>query len=849
MLIFNHNNYLYYGNKNIPIINESETNSGIKYARTKFPENRSFKYPDLSNPIIKEAYCQLTGNGIYKVSMAGEAGTRHRVEILIEDDDGNLLTGINPRTSKVVFPGGGIEDGEDIFEAAKREAKEEVGYNIEPLEVVNKENPLPWIRNDGSVSSLTTFVRARIKPGTKKKYGYNDGDRLQDVKFSDIDYVYDNIDPNKHSILPPKKKPSQEEKVAHIHLFIDKEPMYDISVSFLANTLNTNYIVKKAGKGITATVGQILFNNMLPDTLRKYDRIVDKKEMQKVLRKVAEKYPNKYKDISFNMYKIGDHAAVFDTKHLRYSDLKPIVDIKPYLREADREYTRLKAKMPDDMAYADAYNTMKDKLTKDSLEAGVKNKNHLAIMAISGAKGSSKQFTDITTGPIQVSDYKNRPVHVVLDKGYASGITPAQYFASSYGTRRGMISVKLMVPLAGYMSKMLGWTMGGEVVTEKDCGTINGVPQQAEDKWNLGKFLAKDEGKYKAGTEITSDIVEDLKGKRIIVRSPMTCQAEQGVCSKCLGKSEVGMAPIGYNAGLNASSAMAEPAQQGMLSEKHTGGAVKKRVGGYPLIKRLIEIPDTFENEAILSTKHGNITKIDKMDWGGWKIYVGDTDHYTPESNPPIVKIGDKIEKGDELTEGIANPAKKTELTGFGSARKYLAKTLQDTYEEAGMGGLDRVHYEIAAKSLINFADVQDKIGKYLPGDTIKLDAIKKNIEFDKVDEVQTKDAEVYNTYLAKNYMHYTVGTELTNKVKDDLISGGYTKIMITKEKPKFTPLMVRVQDTASKDSDWVTRLSSQGLKSSIIKAVQRGDESSTTGVNFIHPYIHGQNFGRNNLY
>lgn len=128
----------------------------------------------------------------------------------------------------------------------------------------------------------------------------------------------------------------------------------------------------------------------------------------------------------------------------------------------------------------------------------------------------------------------------------------------------------------GDMAKQLTVAGGGLVVTEDNCGTLNGVPVPVNDIDNSGAVLARAYGPYKAGTPINKSVqayLHKIKGEtdEILVRSPMTCQARSGVCKHCAGVRETGGLPdIGYNLGVVAGSAIAEQISQGALQSKHT---------------------------------------------------------------------------------------------------------------------------------------------------------------------------------------------------------------------------------------------------------------------------------------
>lgn len=774
---------------------------------------------------------------------------RKRVEAIVLDDKNRILGGINPRHGFWTIPGGGIEDDEDILSAAKRELAEETGIKADPIKILNPDNP---IINDKK-GSMTYLVLARPKKGKTSNQLGADNDIIQNLGYYTIDDMGYKADPSYLS----KRLDILEKEFGAIpkSASIKEPPEFEIEPEDIECI---RYIEEKRGEyiekegAITTTVGQAIVNGELPNDLRDYGKQLDKKAIKKVLKSLALKYPDKYRDVLKNLIELGDNESLFGDIQLKYSNISSPIDSTPYFEKAKIDFERNKKVLKNEtIALIDTYSKAKETLTKDTIAAGMKDNNSLAIMAASGTRGSPGQFTDVTEGPVLVSDFKNRPIPIVLDRGYAQGLTPAQYFAASYGSRRGVISSKLAVPLSGYMSKMLGWTTADIVVTEDDCGIATGNVYDIDDKWNIGKYLAHQTGKYPRNTLITDDVIQDLRKqglKDLCIRSPISCSAKLGVCAKCLGKTEVGTAPIGYAAGINASAALSEPLTQSSLSEKHTGGALKKRIGGFPLIQQLVKVPESFQNAATLAQVHGRVDDIKSLDWGGWEIDINGNKHFTNQDNPPIVNKGDKVEKGDILSEGLPNPAKVTELKGWGEGRKSLSNSLRSAFDDMG-ANLDRVHYEVTSRGLINFGEALAPIGSYLPNEIGKLDDMKRDIKYKDAQLENIKDISPFTKYLSQQVLYYTPGTEITEKVLDNIKKQGYTKIWTTAEPTPIQPLMVRVEDTLKYDKDWVYRLASQGLKKSLTDGVQRGDYSPYHGIKYVHPLILGQEFGKKDIY
>lgn len=323
------------------------------------------------------------------------------------------------------------------------------------------------------------------------------------------------------------------------------------------------------------TPGQLMVNSALPPEYRDYTRTLGQDEIDDMLGRMAVEHPEKYKEVTHALVQLGRNAAFDEGGTITLHDLVPVVDKKPILatvkREADaiRADSRLTPEQKED-AISTLYGEATKRLTAATYDNAIANNNPFAIQVKYRARGSKNALGAMLTTPGTYTDSTGKLVPIFIDSSYAEGLKPHEYWAASYGARLGVISTKLSTQKGGYLDKMMNSASIDQVVTEDDCGTSNGLPVAADDDDNIGSVLQRDAAGFKAGTVITKQVLDAIKAKKIdeiVVRSPITCSAKNGLCKRCLGIRESGKFPeIGYNAGVNAASALGERVTQGALN-------------------------------------------------------------------------------------------------------------------------------------------------------------------------------------------------------------------------------------------------------------------------------------------
>ena len=144
-------------------------------------------------------------------------------------------------------------------------------------------------------------------------------------------------------------------------------------------------------------------------------------------------------------------------------------------------------------------------------------------------------------------------IELPIKSSYMEGFSPLEYFISAHGARKGRADTALKTADAVYLTRRLCDSSQEVILKENDCGTHEYIiidKYEAEARGETfaellyGRYLAKDvldaHGKvlYPRDTYVDKTVLEAFVTAEIdsvIVRSPLTCHTQSGVCQKCFG--------------------------------------------------------------------------------------------------------------------------------------------------------------------------------------------------------------------------------------------------------------------------------------------------------------------------
>ncbi len=377
------------------------------------------------------------------------------------------------------------------------------------------------------------------------------------------------------------------------------------------------------GDLIKTTPGRVIFNQIIPDELMFLDDTLGKeipfinkemksKDLEELVAKCYDKYGN-YRTTQF-LDELKDLGFKYATK----AGISICTD--DMVIPADKEELIAKAKAEVDLVMQDykdgrisegeKYNktiSIWDRLKKElekslfksiyehSPESDKRGFNSLYIMTDSGARSKELAITQISGMRGLMSKPSGEIIETPIFANLREGLKVLEYFLSTHGARKGLADTAIKTASSGYLTRKLVDVAQDVIISEEDCGTLNGVIKTSlgfEDEPGVivekiaGRFSAEDvidpstgEIIIKNNEEITKDIARKIESAGIVsvkVRSPLTCESERGVCRRCYGAdlSSWKLVNIGEAVGTIAAQSIGEPGTQLTMRTFHTGGAV-----------------------------------------------------------------------------------------------------------------------------------------------------------------------------------------------------------------------------------------------------------------------------------
>ncbi len=549
---------------------------------------------------------------------------------------------------------------------------------------------------------------------------------------------------------------------------------------------------------IDATLGRMLFNEIIPQDLGYVDREipgnellmeidfhVGKKQLKQILERVinihgATQTAEVLDDVKSIGYKYSTRAAMtVSISDMTVPPEKPqiIAEAQNTVDKITKNYKR--GLITEEERYKEVVETWKnsdDKLT-EALLTGLDKYNNIYMMADSGARGSEQQIKQLAGMRGLMADTTGRTIELPIKSNFREGLDVLEYFMSAHGARKGMSDTALRTADSGYLTRRLVDVSQQLIIYDSDCveGTDREIPgiyvkafmdgnEEIESLQEriTGRYSCEDI-KDKDGNVLVkkNHMITPLRAERVMkhgvdengnpleqvkIRTILTCRCKNGVCSKCYGANLATGEPVqvGEAVGIIAAQSIGEPGTQLTMRTFHSGGVAGDDITqGLPRVEELFEarkpkglaIITEFAGIATLNdTKKKREVIVSNEETGESKAYL------IPYGSRIKVKDGQVLEAGDELTEGSVNPHDILKIKGLRSAQDYLLREVQRVYRLQGVEINDK-HIEVIVRQMLKKVRVEDKgDSDFLPGSMVDV------LEFEEVNERLAQEDKVLAT-------------------------------------------------------------------------------------------------------
>ncbi len=585
------------------------------------------------------------------------------------------------------------------------------------------------------------------------------------------------------------------------------------------------------------TIGQIMLEDALPEDLKHYaSKTLDKSRTKQMLKELAQKYPDKYAD---TIYNIGRMAASATTDYGKIAspsltDLNPPESIQKEKKQMRNHIEKIKqSNIPSEekTKRISEYAQAKQKeLSNRIVEEGAKENNAFALGAKYGYRGKPLEILQLQVGDLVNKDAEGNFIPVVGLHGYGEGLTTAEQLGAAAGGMMGMANVQLMTAKTGYLGKNIAQVAGDVKVTGEDCGAVGvGMVGKSDNPDNFGKVLAMDVDPFKAGTVLDENTASKLNGRKVVLRSPLTCQQRYGICQKCSGETAEGKFPeINDYIGITSANTVSEPMTQALgLESKHTG-ETSGNLSSFDEVNQMYQMSESFKG-AQLAPQDGKIQSIKDAPQGGKYVVVNDKEVYVPPENELKIKQGDQVEAGDPLTEGMVNPKEITQYKGIGEGRRIFSEQQRNTLGKNKIN-LTPQQSDVISRGFVDHVKITDPegINDIPPGKIITYSELQDRYVPREGTE-KRKPREAVNKYLERPALHYTVGTKVTPRIAKDLGENLGNNITVHSQPPGFEPYMHRAADISTIKEDWKDRLGGFNIEKALLdsareKSISRRD-------------------------
>lgn len=489
---------------------------------------------------------------------------------------------------------------------------------------------------------------------------------------------------------------------------------------------------------VDTTVGRAILHEILPEAMpfNRINRTLTKKEISKLINECYHQVGLKEAVILADqlMY-TGFRYATISGGSIGINDLV-IPDAKKELVErAENEVKEIESQFASGLVtHGERYNkvidiwsrandqvakAMMDQLSveevvdREGKTQEQKSFNSVYMMADSGARGSAPQIRQLAGMRGLMAKPDGSIIETPITANFREGLNVLQYFISTHGARKGLADTALKTANSGYLTRRLVDVAQDVVISEVDCGTVNGLMMSPHVEGGdvveplrervLGRVLItpvykpnSEEMLFDTGTLLDENKVEILETNGIdtvYVRSPISCESRYGVCSKCYGRdlARGHLVNIGEAVGVIAAQSIGEPGTQLTMRTFHIGGAASRTTAENSVMVKSdgraklhnVKLVQNANGNFVTVSRSGELSVVDELgrDRERYKLPYGavlsiadgsevkstqTVANWDPHTHPIITEVAGVVRFVDML-DGVTMHRQTDEITGLTS--------------------------------------------------------------------------------------------------------------------------------------------------------------------------------------
>ena len=448
-----------------------------------------------------------------------------------------------------------------------------------------------------------------------------------------------------------------------------------------------------AGKIINTTVGRVLFNEQLPAQMPFVNGLLKKKGLQQLVQKcyldfgleLTVEMLDALKTLGFTYATRSGLSIGIDDLVIPAHKAQLVKNARVEVIKVEQQY--LEGAITNGERYnkiialwSEVTEKVSDEMMGEmaELDRTGRSFNPVYIMADSGARGSKQQIRQLAGMRGLMAKPSGEIIEAPITSNFREGLTVQQYFISTHGARKGLADTALKTADSGYLTRRLVDVAQDVIISEEDCGTLDGIEARAivESGEIIEPLRDRIVGRVtleRIADPFTNDAIVELNGEidedkasavqeagieKVRIRSVLTCATRRGVCARCYGRDLATgkMVELGQAVGVIAAQSIGEPGTQLTMRTFHIGGTAS-RVSEQSTLDARHSGNVRYEGLQVVETHKGtDKAQMIVMNRSG-SLVVADAKGRDRERYPIVygarlkVRDGQKVEQGQVLVE------------------------------------------------------------------------------------------------------------------------------------------------------------------------------------------------------